>query len=231
MAIEIIHKKDKVYIIDKKLKPLNEKIFSDDFLQEQALVYKTQSGRSDTLFFEWNKLKIVKKHYYRGGLMSKISQDKYFYLGNKFIRAYAEFYLLIFLNKKNMRSPVPLGLRVVKNGLFYTCDLLTQEIENSISLADLVQNKNIKKSHWQNIGQEIARFHNIGLHHADLNSNNILLVKAVPYLIDFDKCKIKKCATRWQQKNLRRLLRSLKKLTNFNEQDFQILKNSYKNIN
>ena len=57
----------------------------------------------------------------------------------------------------------------------------------------------------------IRRFHAAGIDHTDLNIHNILLDDAgQSWLIDFDKCS-RRAAGDWQQANLARLQRSLRK--------------------
>jgi tRNA A-37 threonylcarbamoyl transferase component Bud32 len=64
---------------------------------------------------------------------------------------------------------------------------------------------------WQQLGGVIARFHQQGVYHSDLNCHNILLdAKGQFWLIDFDKCSLR-APGRWQQANLQRLLRSFNK--------------------
>ena len=62
----------------------------------------------------------------------------------------------------------------------------------------------------------IAEFHNHGIYHADLNAGNILISEKLVYLIDFDHSK--QCHPRkmWQNANMKRLKRSIDKLTNNN---------------
>ena len=65
----------------------------------------------------------------------------------------------------------------------------------------------------QRIGGTIARFHLAGACHADLNAHNILVAAdGGVSLIDFDRGRLRKPHFSWQQANLARLLRSLRKL-------------------
>ena len=68
---------------------------------------------------------------------------------------------------------------------------------------------------WEAIGKTIRRFHEYGAMHRDLNASNILLVEGCTYLIDFDKGKLvgRRSKASWKQTNLRRLRRSLNKLS------------------
>jgi 3-deoxy-D-manno-octulosonic acid kinase len=58
----------------------------------------------------------------------------------------------------------------------------------------------------------LANFHRKGVDHADLNISNILLdADGRPYLVDFDRGRIRRSNPVWQQANIRRLERSFAK--------------------
>jgi tRNA A-37 threonylcarbamoyl transferase component Bud32 len=64
------------------------------------------------------------------------------------------------------------------------------------------------------VGAVIAAFHREGVHHADLNANNILLSESgTPqvYLLDFDRGRIRERGA-WEGDVLARLKRSLDKI-------------------
>jgi 3-deoxy-D-manno-octulosonic acid kinase len=63
------------------------------------------------------------------------------------------------------------------------------------------------------VGATIADFHNQGINHADLNANNILIDSEKVFLIDFDHSKQCKPRRMWQNNNMKRLKRSIDKLT------------------
>ncbi|MGH7487911.1 MAG: lipopolysaccharide kinase InaA family protein, partial [bacterium] len=65
---------------------------------------------------------------------------------------------------------------------------------------------------WHAIGACIRRFHDAGIYHADLNAHNIMLDnKDAVYLLDFDRGERRTPVILWQQANLARLSRSLRK--------------------
>jgi 3-deoxy-D-manno-octulosonic acid kinase len=86
---------------------------------------------------------------------------------------------------------------------------------------------------WEEAGRMIARFHRAGLDHADLNAQNILFDDAGHgWLIDFDRGVLRIPATRWRERNLARLKRSLLKLRGARsseevEKDFGRLRRAY----
>ena len=58
----------------------------------------------------------------------------------------------------------------------------------------------------------LARFHRAGVWHADLTAHNILLDQdGRSYLLDFDRGRLRRPG-HWRQRNLARLLRSLRKI-------------------
>jgi tRNA A-37 threonylcarbamoyl transferase component Bud32 len=69
--------------------------------------------------------------------------------------------------------------------------------------------------------------------HADLNAHNVLLSEEAVYLIDFDRCELRRPGL-WCDMNLVRLRRSLEKLTwalppeRFAEADWHALLDGYR---
>jgi len=68
-------------------------------------------------------------------------------------------------------------------------------------------------SHWPWIGACIRKFHHAGVHHADLNAQNILVDPSAGavYLVDFDRCRYRPGTVVQGSANLARLKRSLYK--------------------
>ena len=155
----------------------------------------------------------ILRHYHRGGMMNKFSKDKFFWTGIIRTRAVKEYRLLEWMTKQHLPVPYPLGARVIKHGLFYTCDLITREIRQTQTLAARLHSHDIDLIHWRNIGVAIKTLHAHQVFHADLNANNILIDSSEHItIIDFDKCELRD-GTSWQPKNISRLERSLDKLT------------------
>jgi 3-deoxy-D-manno-octulosonic acid kinase len=76
--------------------------------------------------------------------------------------------------------------------MLYRADLITQRIENSESLAARLLEGPLSLTQWIAVGRCIRRFHDAGVHHADLNAHNILLTPEQVYLIDFDRGTLRK---------------------------------------
>ena len=108
--------------------------------------------------------------------------------------------------------PRPIAAFYMREGLRYKAAILMERLEGVRSLADraLVAGRGAP---WEETGRLIARFHRAGLDHADLNAHNILFdANGHGWLIDFDRGVLRIPATRWRERNLKRLLRSLIKL-------------------
>lgn len=116
-----------------------------------------------------------------------------------------------------------LGARVERIwGPFYRGWLMTRELEESdhfwAALQDSRYGKEERPGLLRSVAECVREMHRLGLFHADLNLKNILIrrefgaVKST--VIDLDKAKLFPCAVpgRGAQKNLRRLLRSVRKL-------------------
>ena len=105
---------------------------------------------------------------------------------------------------------------------------MTEHLPNTRTLADAITGAQLSRASWEAIGRTIARFHREGVHHADLNANNILLADSQVYVLDFDRGRIEPRGA-WEQAVLARLRRSLDKIKDlradvrFGEQQWQWL--------
>ena len=174
----------------------------------------------------------VLRHYYRGGLAAKISNDRFLWTGINRCRAITEYKLLEFMRDKGLDVPEPIGARVQRYGLYYTCDLITRYIPNSKTFGSLLTHSPQSAELWSATGYAIKAMHNHRIWHSDLNAHNILLTQNNQItLIDFDRCRKRK-DTGWEQSNLERLKRSLVKLKRidniqYTDSDWQLLLDAY----
>jgi len=200
---------------ENKVAEFSAQIFNADFWQQQKAITGSAQGRGTTWFIEYNSQQWVLRHYYRGGLVGKLIKDSYVYLGIGRTRAAQEFSLLAKMQRSNLPAPQPIAYQVIKNGLFYHADLISQRIENSSDLVAILSEKSLSTSQWQNIGATIKKFHQQGIYHHDLNAHNILIDNNDKvWLIDFDRGEQRKIAVSWQNNNLARLKRSFQKELN-----------------
>lgn len=196
---------------------------------EQSGVSETVGGRGSVLFIRDGERHWVLRHYKRGGLVGKVLTDQYLWAGAEATRCFREWRLLAHLHGLGLPVPIPVATRYTRNGLIYRADLLTVEIPGAQTLTQRLEQVSLNTSMWQRIGITLARFHAVGVHHADLNANNIVFdADDVVHVLDFDRGRVRDVDRSWINAVLNRLLRSLNKLQlrrglHFTTQDWQVL--------
>ena len=207
--------------------------FDPEYWRGHDAIEGSALGRGTTWFIRSGDSRFVLQHYRRGGLMAKVSKDAYLWRGESETRSFAEWYLTYHLYRAGLPVPAPIAARYRRQGLFYRADLITQRIEDSESLAAKLGRGPISLTQWIAIGRCIRRFHDAGVHHADLNAHNILLTPQQVYIIDFDRGELRRRGW-WADNNLVRLYRSLEKVTllnapdSFTDQDWHSLLAGYR---
>jgi len=171
------------------------------------------AGRGQTVFMEIAGRECVLRHYYRGGLIRKLSRDSFIWLGEERTRPFIEWRLLAKLRRRELPVPRPVAARYVRSGLTYTADLITERLPGVESLAVRLVAGTMQDDLWRAVGATIASFHAQGVCHADLNAHNIQIDNEDRvYLLDFDRGRIMPGSGRWAGRNLERLHRSLEKV-------------------
>ena len=199
-----------------------------------AADHSAASGRAPISFLTVAGRPCVLKHYQRGGYLSRLVSDYYFYIAADRTRSFAEWHFLSRLQQLHLPAPLPVAARYCRHGLFYTADLITEWCRNTRTLAHLLNQGAVADSVWQAIGQVIRRYHDAGVCHADLNAHNILVTEehGDVTLVDFDRAYHSHCAFR-QCRNLARLKRSLNKLLSsgycrgYRPDNFLVLSHAY----
>lgn len=190
---------------------LSDDIFSAEYWQHKNALTGQAQGRGTTYFFKHHGQQFVLRHYKRGGMVGKLLNDQYFYTGLVKTRAWQELHLLQHLNELGLPVPKPAAARVCKNSIYYTADIITAKIPNAQDCHMLLTQGSLSQNTWKEIGKAIALLHHFQVYHHDLNIHNIMIDdKQKIWLIDFDKCGIKK-GEHWKADNLSRLKRSLVK--------------------
>jgi len=185
--------------------------FEPAYWQAQDAVTGQSRGRGVTWFVRHHGLSLVLRHYWRGGLMGKINPDRFWFHGVESSRAMAEFRLLGQLRDLGLPVPRPIAARLQRQGLWYRADLLIEQIPGARDLVHLLRQQSLTAVQWQSVGHLIARLHQVGAYHSDLNAHNLLLdANDQVWVIDFDKCGLRQSGP-WQQEMLARLRRSLRK--------------------
>ena len=129
--------------------------------------------------------------------------------------------------------PAPIAARYVREGRTYRGDIITERLPTVGSLAECLGLGALSIVTWISIGRCIRRFHDFGVCHADLNAHNVLLSEDSVYLVDFDRCQLRRAGL-WRDANLVRLRRSLEKVTyglpaeRFSEADWHALLDGYR---
>jgi 3-deoxy-D-manno-octulosonic acid kinase len=178
------------------------------------LVYGEQAqpvqagGRQAAWFVQGNFGHGVLRHYRRGGLIARVSHQSYVWLGEACTRSFMEFRLLESLAAQGLPVPVPLAAAYWRKGLSYQAAIIVERLPNVRPLA-LVLDQPV----WDEAAQAIARMHQAGVWHADLNAYNILIdAHGKAWIIDFDRGHQGGVSTRARGRNLLRLRRSLEKV-------------------
>ncbi|MCG6887255.1 MAG: 3-deoxy-D-manno-octulosonic acid kinase [Proteobacteria bacterium] len=205
----------------------------DDWAAQSAIIGFAE-GRGTTFFVQYEGRDYVLRHYRRGGMITRFSADRYVWTGLHRTRAWREWQLLAKLYAQGLPVPRPVAAQVVRYGPTYSADIMTQRITGTVTLAEHLARQPLDPQMWAGLGRLIRQFHQHGVFHADLNAHNILLdPQDQMYLIDFDRGRIRKPSSPWQQANLARLRRSLDKLQarapefHFCEPDWQTLRSAY----
>jgi 3-deoxy-D-manno-octulosonic acid kinase len=188
--------------------------FFDPVHWEQAgAITALGSGRGAAWMFAHEGREYVLRHYRRGGLVARLSADRYCWTGLERTRAWREWHLLASLHARGLPVPRPAAARVRRHGYTYRADLVTERIPDAQPLADLLVRSALPDERWARIGATIRELHDAGVCHADLNARNILLGgDGAVFLIDFDKAERRSLRRGWREANMARLLRSLEKL-------------------
>ncbi len=174
------------------------------------------------------------RHFWRGGLVAHLSADRYLRVPLRQPRPWREWWLLAQLHEMGLPVPLPIAARVRYSGAGYRGDLATRLIPDCRTLAETLQARSLAPGTWAAIGETIQRFHLWGADQPDLNAHNILLGQGERvYILDFDRGRLRHPDLRWQQGNLRRLHRSLTKLSglgtgfHFGPEDWAALMEGY----
>ncbi len=208
--------------------------FEPSYWQRRSAIVATAKGRGNTWFVQQGAATYALRHYRRGGLVAKLMGDRYWWRDADSTRPFAEWYLTYHMYRAGLPVPAPVAARFVKRGRTYTGDLITERLQHSESLAQLLAAGSVQFSTWIEVGRCVRRFHEAGVYHADLNAHNVLVVNRTDvYLIDFDRGELRKPGW-WRDANLVRLRRSLEKITlglpdeRFTEDDWHSLLAGYR---
>ena len=168
------------------------------------------------------------RHYLRGGKAALLSKDRYLYTGARRARPFAEFRILARLQAAGLPAPKPVAARIRRSGMQYSADLVTEWIADTLTLARSLDVSPDPAALMAAAGAVIARFHNAGVCHADLNAHNILVGQNnAVWLVDFDRARLRRPGA-WRFDSLRRLERSLCKIGLGRTEDLAALRRQHR---
>ncbi|ALM50875.1 3-deoxy-D-manno-octulosonic acid kinase [Halomonas huangheensis] len=186
-------------------------LLDPEYWQRQELVVGQAPGRGQSLFLNVGEQQWVLRPYRRGGLIARLSSDRYTWTGLQRTRAFREMRLTATLHDAGLPVPRPILAGVERNGLSYRAALITQRLPQTIALAEHLTHSPLDVPLLEEVGRVIRRFHDHGLDHVDLNARNLLIDdQQAVWLIDLDRCRLRSPG-RWRQSNLERLQRSFQR--------------------
>lgn len=170
------------------------------------------SGRGEVLIVAHGDETWVLRHYRRGGLVARLIDDHYLWLGAERTRAFREWRLLRKLRAAGLPVPTPIAAHVYRTGVIYTADIITSYLPDTRKLSWFIEQGRVPAECWRRIGAMVRSVHDHGVDHPDLTAHNVLLDGAGnTFLVDFDNADIKAPGD-WQRVGMERLNRSLRKV-------------------
>jgi 3-deoxy-D-manno-octulosonic acid kinase len=216
------------------LESATESLFDPKYWAARGELAAVSAGRGSAWFVGNAANPWVLRHYRRGGLIARISEDRYLWSGEERVRAFAEWRLLGVLVQRGLPVPAPVAAWYRREGMTYRCDLITERITHAQALSAVLASNALAQSSWRAIGAVVARLHASGVDHADLNAHNILLdTQDAVSVIDFDRGRLRTPGA-WAAGNLRRLHHSLTKVSlilppdRFSPADWQTFLDGYR---
>jgi 3-deoxy-D-manno-octulosonic acid kinase len=194
-----------------RLRKPDAEVFTREHWQARGLLEEFAGGRGTVSLLHAGEGDWVLRHFRRGGFAARISADRYLWLGANATRSFREWRLLAELRHRQLPVPAPIAARYERHGITYRADIITAKLPEARTLASVIAAERIDAAAWHRIGHTIGQFHAAGVHHADLNANNIMLAGDAVYLLDFDRGRIRERGS-WEADVLARLKRSLEKL-------------------
>jgi 3-deoxy-D-manno-octulosonic acid kinase len=186
----------------------SEALFDPDHWAARGELTAVSGGRGSAWFVGSAAHAWVLRHYLRGGLMARISQDRYWWSAEDRVRSFSEWRLLLDLSQRGLSVPKPVAAFYRRERWTYHCDLITQRISQAQPLSAALKATPLAATMWREVGAAVARLHGHGVDHADLNAHNILLDgNGIVSVVDFDRGQLRTPGGAWTLGNLARLQR------------------------
>ncbi len=145
-----------------------------------------------------------------GGLLRHLTKDRFLSISRSLKELKASHHLIC----HGVNTPEVLGIRFLKKGLFFSIEVITRLIPDSVDLLTYLERPSddtyalIRKT-----GTLIRDLHRLGVYHTDLHAKNILLdSRMTPWIIDLDNAFLfHKIPGILKTRNIRRFIHSLDK--------------------
>lgn len=213
MKVQTLIKRHHAIVYDgETIEDPSPSLFDPEHWRRENGLLGSAPGRGSALFLQTEFASAVLRRYLRGGWAARVSHDRYLYTGYSRSRPFREFHLLVWMRQQELPVPEPLAALCEHRGVLSRGALLTRTIPGASTLADLLPT-GIGHVPWRGVGACIARFHQSGVDHADLNARNILMQDdpQLVHLVDFDRGRVSRGRVVDGHRNLSRLRRSLEK--------------------
>jgi 3-deoxy-D-manno-octulosonic acid kinase len=152
-----------------------QKCFDPSWLMAENLITHTASGRGLVYFFFILGENCVLRHYYRGGLVAKLSNDAFLFKQTQQSRPYKELNLLATLHAAGLNVPKPIAARIKHTSFTYTADVITGTIPRAQELHEYILQQALQQAVWERIGVTLRKMHDLQACHYDINVKNVLL--------------------------------------------------------
>lgn len=187
-------------------------LFDPAHWQARGALTEQAGGRGSVQFIDAGEGSWVLRRYLRGGMAARIARDRYLWTGEERTRSFREIRLLAGLRERGLPVPVPVAARYRRHHLAYDAELITERLPGARSLPEMLAAGKMDDARWAAIGRCLRHFHDAGVHHADLNANNIMLGEhREVWVLDFDRGRLRHPGS-WSGRVLDRLARSLAKI-------------------
>ncbi len=183
-----------------------------DWFRRPARALGSGGGRGSVAVVDTVLGPLLRRNYLRGGLPRHLLRDRYLWAGAENTRALREFRLSRALFDAGLPVPEPIAARYWRGWLAYRAALLTRLLPDVRTLRERLAAGTSAEAELPPVADAIARLHDHGVWHADLNADNVLIDdQGKVWLIDFDRSRADVSDAGRLAGNLDRLLRSLRK--------------------
>lgn len=209
-------------------------LFDPQWWEREGLRLGVFRGRGQVHVVRHDDRRWVLRRYRRGGVVGRMVDRSYVWAGLESTRPWREWHLLAELRRQRLPVPRPIAAHVARDGWRYSGHILSELIEDARPLAEVLNKEGMTSFDWRRLGETLQRFHRAGVHHPDLNVQNILLHRDGRFFfIDFDKGSLQ--ARRLQlDLDLQRFRRSVDKTREkapqirFQEPDWDVFMEGYR---